>query len=286
MPIDIIRYLARQDPRLGRIIHHDSRSLAYPFVADGTPIRAIRHARYVPVFDQGSTGSCTGNAALGCLGTGPLYAPVAPYVTSWDEELALAIYSRATELDDVTGTYPPDDTGSSGLAVARALRNRGWISGYTHVLSGAAGVAAALQHGPLIIGIPWYQSMFTLTDEHFAVIEPGAQIAGGHEIVVDEYQPGSLTEEGYFGLTNSWGESWGEDGRFYLSYGTMDRLLHEDGDATVLVPITAVPPKPITDPALARLVARTSHWRHSAVPWIGAQGAQRELNRYLAGAGQ
>ena len=33
------------------------------------------------------------------------------------EQFAVALYSDATKVDAYPGTYPPDDTGSSGLAI-------------------------------------------------------------------------------------------------------------------------------------------------------------------------
>lgn len=274
---------------LGRNVNHDPRSLAYPFVSAGTTPVAVRHLRNVPIFDQGQLGSCTGNAALGCLASDPFWGTLRPadrVPHDWSETGAVSVYSDATKLDKYTGTYPPTDTGSDGLSVAQVLRNRGWINGYTHVLSGTDGIAQALQSTPLIVGVPWYDSMFTPGRlSHVVEIAPGAAVAGGHEFVIDQFIPGypgtQLDAQPMFGCQNSWGTGWGDGGRFYLTDQTLARLLSEDGDATVFTPLTAQPPQPIEDPALARLVSRTSHWINSPVPWIGAQGAQRELKRYL-----
>jgi hypothetical protein len=294
--------LAERHPRLGRNLRHDSRSLAFPFLSSGAAPVAVQHARRVPIFDQGQLGSCTGNAAVGCIASDPFYAtetdklvrggPAVMGVWSaheWTEAGALSVYSDATQLDNITGTYPPDDTGSDGLSVAKVLKNRGWISGYTHVLTGADGVAHALSGSngtdgfPVIVGVPWYSSMFEPDARNFVSITAGATVEGGHEFVVDQYiPPASAANTAAFGCQNSWGSGWGDAGRFYLTFPTLQRLLSEQGDCTVFSPITASPPQPVTDPALARLIAKTAHWRGSSVPWIGAQGAQSELKRYLA----
>ena len=257
-------------------------------MASGYVPVAVRHARHVPIFDQGQLGSCTGNAAVGCLASGPFYDTVEMLIPTWDENLAVSVYSAATAIDGYQGTYPPDDTGSDGLSVAQVLKARAWVSGFTHVLTKADGVAQALSgtNGkdgfPIIVGVPWYSSMFEPDSHNFVSIAAGATVEGGHEFVVDEYiPPASAANVAAFGCQNSWGPGWGDAGRFYLSAGTLQRLLSEQGDATVFTPLTAPAPEPITDPALARLLAKTAHWRKSSVPWIGAQGAQRELNRYI-----
>jgi hypothetical protein len=281
------RLYERRDPRLGRNLRHDSRSLAYPYLSTGQPLRTVQHERHVPVFDQGQLGSCTGNAALGALGTGPYWDALHVQDDSngrplpgFDEAEAVAIYSEATRLDNFTGTYPPDDTGSDGLSVAKVLKSHGWVAGYRHVLTGESALADALQTTPVIVGVPWYQSMFEPDPNGFVGITPGSALAGGHEFVIDGYDV-----SGWFNATNSWGESWGQSGRFKLSTATVARLLKEDGDATVFVPAGAPAPAPITNAPLARLLAKESHWLTSSIPAFGAISAQRELKRYLKDSG-
>ena len=50
-------------------------------------------------------------------------------------------------------------------------------------------------------------------------------------------------------LDNSWGTSWGDAGSFTMSWVTLERLLSEQGDATVSVPLTA--PAPVPAPPVA-----------------------------------
>ena len=70
----VIRIPEREVPgrRLGRHVRHDPRSLAYQVAAvDPATLTSVRHVRGIPVLDQGDLGSCTGNAAEGCLGSAP-----------------------------------------------------------------------------------------------------------------------------------------------------------------------------------------------------------------------
>src|SRR5436309_8591515 len=110
------------DRRLGRQVVHDPRSWGYP--APMAPaIVSVRHKRLVPIFDQGNLGSCTGNAAVGCVST-------RPFTHRGTEKEAVDTYAAATHLDRVRGVYPPDDTGSSGLAVMKVLRNKALVTSY------------------------------------------------------------------------------------------------------------------------------------------------------------
>jgi hypothetical protein len=237
--------------RLGRHVRHDPRSLRYQVEARslGT-LTSVKHRRYVPVLDQGSIGSCTGNAALGAVGTGALFTALAgnpgrPSETdaAADEKQAVSLYSAATALDDYDGTYPPDDTGSDGLSVAKACQQAGLISGYTHATSLEAALTA-LAAQPVITGVNWYDSFDSPNDDGLITITRGASVRGGHEFVLDE-----LDVEGRrVGFTNSWSTSWGLDGRAYLSWDDFGRLLDERGDVTVFTPVTEPAPQPTPDP--------------------------------------
>ena len=248
--------------RLGRHVRHDPRSLSYQVTAKSLgDLKSVKHRRYVPVLDQGDTGSCTGNAALGAVGTGDLFTALAgnpgcPSETDADkDELeAVALYSAATKLDDVFGTYPPDDTGSSGLAVAKAAKAKGLISGYTHATSLEAALTA-LETRAVITGVSWYDSFDTPDDNGLIRIAKGASVRGGHEFVLDEID----VDNQLVWFTNSWSESWGVSGRACLPWGDFEQLLDEDGDVTAFTPITAPAPQPSpgdTDTALAGCLSR------------------------------
>jgi len=248
---------------LGRHVLHDPRSLAYRVEADGTA-KSVRWPRVVPVFDQGDIGSCTGNAAAGTLGTQPIYDTL-PAGVELNEDEAVTLYSAATHLDAVRGIYPPDDTGSTGLAVAKACHKSGLISGYRHITSLAA-AKTAIQAGPFITGTNWLTGMDE-PDSDGRVHAQGS-IRGGHEYEVIGYD----AEADVWEFVNSWGDSFGKAGHFFMSSADYDALLHADGDATVLVPLTA--PAPTPDPAPpADVVAQVVAKLNEILAWLrGLQG--------------
>jgi len=234
------------DPRLGRHVRHDSRSLAYQVKAkDPAQLKSIRHERHIPTLDQGNLGSCTGNAATGALGTGVFWEDGQHVLNATDalvdETYAVNVYSDATKIDPYQGFYPPNDTGSDGLSVAKTLQNRALISGYVHATSFEAALTA-LSQSAVIGGIEWRSDMFR-PDPDGRVHITGT-IQGGHEIVFDELD----VENQRVWFHNSWGENWGVDGRGYLTWGDFKTLLDRGGDITQFVPVTQPAPTPEPTP--------------------------------------
>ena len=225
--------------RLGRHIHHDSRSLSFAYQRSAVTLQSVLHTRHIPILNQLETSSCTGNAETGALGTGPLYAPlVAAGKTGFTESMALALYSAAETIDG-DGPYPPNDNGSCGLSVCKAALNEGLISGYTHCLS-LDDVLDALQAGPVIIGSNWYDSFDTPDGSGLVTISPDASVRGGHEYVMRGVDVDARTVFS----DNSWGDGWADKGSFTYSWDTLEQLLSEQGDGTVSVPLTSPAPVP------------------------------------------
>jgi hypothetical protein len=211
----------------GRLVEHDPRSRAFPFVElNDVPLCTVTHRRYGGVFDQGSLGSCTGNAAAGAINTVPVHKTGARVLTEAD---AVDLYKLATVLDGFPGQYPPDDSGSSGLAVAKAAKQKGLISGYEHAF-GIDQAMQALMFYPVITGVNWYEGFDHPSST--GRVEISGQIRGGHEFEVRGYHAPSKT----VGCWNSWGADWGDKGKFRMSVATWARLLEEQGDVTVLLP--------------------------------------------------
>lgn len=254
------------DPRLRRVVEHDPRSKQYPYARKATQIVSKRWNREVPTFNQGQVGSCTGNASTGLLGTDPYYtdlvkAVLAKLGVTLDESFAVKTYSAATAIDDVPGTYPPEDTGSSGLAVAKVLTSDGLISGYTHVFN-FNDLLDALQHHPVITGTNWYEGMFN--PDANGIIRISGQVAGGHEYIIDEVD----VERQLLGIQNSWGDEWGVKGRAYITFTDFQRLMNEDGDITAFVPLSEpapqpVPPAPQPADVDASLWAKIKDWAYA-----------------------
>lgn len=220
---------------LGRHVNHDPRSLAPQFLVAETDEPVSRWwRRYTPILDQGSLGSCTGNAITGLLGTAPFYGSLYQARKGGlmlDENLAVELYERATSIDPFPGEYPPTDTGSDGLSACKAAQERSLIGQYNHITSLAA-AHNAIKTGPFIIGSNWYEG-FDNPDSHGFVSISG-QVRGGHEYECVGYS----AAYGRWKLVNSWGTGWSVGGYFHYSDETFAQLLSEWGDATVPVRTT------------------------------------------------
>lgn len=213
---------------LGRHVDHDERSRSYGVQVDeAAPLRKVLWRRYGAILNQGGLGSCTGNAIVGALNTVPLRKTGAKALTEKD---AVSIYSDATAIDGIPGTWPPDDSGSSGLAVCKVAKTRGLISGYTHAFS-LSQALQALMSGPVITGIDWHAG-FDHPDTNSVVTASGG-IRGGHEVEVVGYDPATDLVT----AINSWGPHWGSTGRFRFTSVTWGQLLDAQGDVTVPVPL-------------------------------------------------
>lgn len=197
----------------------DARHLSLWFHA----IRASDHQEFEPVFDQGKLGSCTANAALGCLVT----APYGQSGVSYTEDDAVALYSLETTLDDrqIPGHYPPDDTGSTGAWSMQALMKQGKIKDYIHTRSTHMALRM-LNEGPISIGVTWFQSMFTVDDDHLIKFDPSSGVAGGHQVCV----VGNNVQDQMVRVRNSWGPQWGDQGHAWLTWEALDYLLAHGGD--------------------------------------------------------
>lgn len=221
--------------RLGRLIHHDPRSLQYLVEPTGAAQTKIWE-RKTPILDQGNLGSCTGNATVGVLGSEPYYDTL-PAGTDLTETEAVKVYSLATQLDEFPGTYPPDDSGSSGLGAAKAAQQLGLISGYQHITSVAAAQTAILS-GPFIVGTNWLTGMDS--PDKNGIVKATGTVRGGHEYECFGYD--AAADMWHF--ANSWGTSWGDHGLFAYSSADFAALLGAQGDATTFVPITQPAPSP------------------------------------------
>lgn len=212
---------------------HDPRSLDYPVRTLIGPERVVTERRRTwkagPVLDQGSEGACVGFGWTGAMLAAPrrLSEPVS---ATQGAVYALAAYGLAKVLD----AFPGEDySGTSVLAGAQAMQQWGLITSYRWCFGVDDVRDALITEGPVVIGIPWYESMYG-TDEHGEVVVDGDMV-GGHCIVLTGFDP---SHDGFGGRAmfrwrNSWGKVYGNDGNAWIGLDALGALLDDDGEACV-----------------------------------------------------
>lgn len=152
-----------------------------------------------------------------------------------DDEFARGVYQDAQKVDEWPGE---DYSGTSVLAGAKTVQDRGYMGEYRWAFGVDDALRALGYQGPVVIGIPWYQSMFEPRPSGLVEVTPGG--GGGHAILVRGVslkarlagEPGPMP---VVRLRNSWGHEWGLDGDCYIKVEDFQALLEDQGDCCVPV---------------------------------------------------
>lgn len=91
-----------------------------------------------------------------------------------------------------------------------------------------------LYKGPIIAGTIWTEGMFTPDENN--VIHPTGSSVGGHAYLLNEWRA-----DDYIGIQNSWGESWGKNGKAYISKEDFEVIFAQGGEALAAVEIVKCP---------------------------------------------
>ena len=216
-------------PAFGRRIEFDERSREYQIRALLSVKQVSKPRSYTwrnPIrLDQGNEGSCVGHAWAHEAAAKPVMVPGITHHT------ALSIYRRAQILDEYSDT-PPEE-GSSVLAGAKASQECHYLGEYRWAFGLEDLILAVGYKGPAVLGINWYEDMMDVDKRGY--VWASGEILGGHAILCNRVN----IKDRFFGLSNSWGESWGTHdawgigGTCRVSFVEMEHLLAEDGEACI-----------------------------------------------------
>ncbi len=227
------------DVRLDRVYELDWRSLNYPVTAhpkmrSTTPKPPRSYTWSIDAWlNQGAEGACVGFGFAHDLRARP------SVVGGVSNQLARIFYHDAQKIDPWDGgSYPgasPFYEGTAVLSGAKVLTARGFYSSYTWALDIMQMIMGVGYAGPAIIGVNWHTNMFETDSQGF--IHATGSVEGGHCILVQAVKvvrfPNSVDldpTKTYFTLHNSWGKSWGVNGKAKISVKDMDFLLNSQGD--------------------------------------------------------
>lgn len=234
----------RRDRSLDWRSFHDERSLDWPIRA-AMPVTVNRvrrmHRAHRIRLNQGQEGACVGNGW-----TAELQAR--PNVVGGDlgrigaieaQQFATNVYRQAQSLDDWPGeSYE----GTSVLAGAKVVKQMGYIDEYRWAFSIDDVIDALITTGPVVIGIPWYDSMYETRPS--GLVDVGGRIVGGHCLCLIGYDPAMrLPKEGWtkrFEVVrwrNSWGSDYGHNGDGFIRVEDLAELLRSRFGGEACIPI-------------------------------------------------
>jgi hypothetical protein len=182
----------------------------------------------IPAADQKATGTCVGHAGWHRLVTTPIAMDPTKIPSPFQ------IYRWCVQFDqwadnDAEATASDADlqAGTSTLGLMKALVKLGLISRYAWAYTAQDVILGVGYHGPVTIGIAWFNSMFNPDQEGFVKADEQSGLAGGHEVLVTGWDQ----KRGVAELLNSWGPDFGKNGRFYFSGETLRDLIEKyDGE--------------------------------------------------------
>lgn len=240
-----------EDVRLGRLIEFDERSRNFPMMAriergrkDADQSSKIRSYRWRALehHDQRREGACVTFAH----GHRVVARPKEILGELTFTELVRK-YRRAQQIDPWPETYEGGEEGTSVLAGAKIFTADGLYEGYDWIFGHDDGLAQALvtlsYFGPIIMGTWWKDSMWD-TDTNGKIDLSGRNI-GGHAwqtygLVARRSNGRAAHVVGDVDLDrsriwsrNSWGDSWGKNGDFWMTVREWNDLRLEQGEACV-----------------------------------------------------
>lgn len=203
---------------LGRIYKADPRDRNYRIVALGPLEKTYRSHSWTtgPILDQGPTSECVRYGSIQLLLTRPVQRSHALSLTT-------PLYPWAQAHDGIS--YPHDGTtvraGMQWLRTeAKVIDSFHWAFTMDEVLSWLS------TSGPLVLGTDWFTGMDDPTQENGFVLTPDGYYRGGHCFDATRLDVRSTSVVKHrVQITNSWGPSWGDKGKAWLSMDALEYLL-------------------------------------------------------------
>jgi C1A family cysteine protease len=222
---------------LGRRHAPDERDKNYPIQPKKASVLLTRRywTTVKPVLDQGGSSECVIYAADKWLTTFPISNP--GFKTT---EERTRVYKEVQKLDEWPGE---NYDGTSIRAMFKWLKAKGLCSEYRWAFALDPVIAHVLTTGPMEMGTNWYMDMF-MPDSNGYIWPTGAN-AGGHGWLLKGLNTKKRNPDGSVGaarLQNSYGYGWGQGGLAWLTFGTLEQLIHEDGEAAVAIEVKKVTP--------------------------------------------
>ena len=169
------------------------------------------------ILDQGRSSSCVGHAWENMMTSSPVRQfDLDPY----------EIYNAAQKVDQWPGENY-DGTSVRGGAIV--LRSQGKLKEYRWAFNLEDTVNWLYNRGPVVIGTWWHDDMFRPDANGF--LNPTGGKSGGHAYILQ----GVNFKSKKVRMVNSWGSSWGQNGRAWMSFDVLESLILDQGEVCTAV---------------------------------------------------
>lgn len=213
---------------------NDPKSRQYTSPHKLTVTYSVIHTANAPCSNQGDRGACVGFTDLDILNTTKFLGSRRRKDRSGrylSNDMGFRFYHEATVRDEWHDeTWEPDDTGSSVLAGAKALKDLGFIDRYEWQWD-MEGLLASLQRQPIMVGTAWTSGMND--PDRNNTIRPTGEIVGGHAYMLYGVNFRSRRVK----MRNHWTADWGSKGSAWITFDDMAWLIQQDGEILVPVPV-------------------------------------------------
>lgn len=183
----------------------------------------VKHWTVSTILDQGATPHCVGFSGWNYLAGSP--------VRNKPAFKPAFLYGEAQLADEWPGT---DYDGTSVRGLFKVLKKLEFVTEYLWAEDAQTVVAHLLTAGPVVMGTDWFQGMDKPGPKTY--LWPDGEMLGGHAWLATGADKLRKNPDGTMGairMVNSWGKSWGEKGRAWVSFDSLDKLVKGFGEAAV-----------------------------------------------------
>jgi hypothetical protein len=216
------------EEKFGRVYSFDARDNKY--LIANSPFYSTSKTKRIQYWDdeqwwgnQGNTSECVAYSWIHWLEDGPVYQPTSPQPILNPN----TVYKAAQKIDEWPGE---NYNGTSIRAGAKILQQQGFIQNYYWTRDVNVLANTILNTGPVVVGTYWYSNMMR-PNLRTGLMSATGRILGAHAYVIN----GVDLNRRLFRIKNSWGRKWGLNGRAFISFTDMSRLMRMQGEVCLAI---------------------------------------------------